>query len=276
MLEGTLETDDATFTPQYNTQASYLVESKNNVVHTQITQDLMDDNAPPLIDKIRKEVVKGLARSYERAILDGKTGVHFDDDYQAGAANLFVRAFDGLRARAFANEVVVGGGEIVYDHNNDTPSKDLFSNLLKRLKCQGAEKDDLAWIMGCTIGHDLVTGAIPELFTAYAFGGLASNVTGQLPPVFGVKGVESSFVREDLETDGKADNPTVGTQTYMLIVQKSRFTNWIRQAARVWASPSLPSSDFMLMSGKARHAFAGITQSATERSVIMGINIKTQ
>lgn len=275
-LEGQLETDDATFTPQYNTAASYLVESKNNVVHTQITQDLMDDSSPAIIDKLRKEVVKGIARAYERAVLDGDDSVaHMDDDYAAGSAKLFVKGFKGLRKRAFDNETVVGGGAIVYDHLNDTPSKDLFANLLKRLKCQGAQKDDLVWIMGCSIGHDLVTGAIPELFTAYAFGGLASNVTGQLPPVFGVKGVESAYVREDLDVDGKANNPAAETQTYMLIVQKSRFTNWVRQAARVWASPSLPSSDFMLMSAKARHTFAGVTQSAAERSVIMGINIKT-
>lgn len=287
LLEGQLETDDAAFSPQYNTQESYLVESKNNVVHTKITQDLLSDSSPAIIDKLRKEVVKGIARAYERAILDGDTsGVpagssHLDEDYAAGSAKLFVKGFHGLRKRAFDNEaaIVAGGGaanQIVYDHANDTASKALFSELLKRLKCQGAEKDDLQWIMGCTIGHDLVTGAIPELFTAYAFGGLASNVTGELPPVFGIKGVISSKVREDLAGTGKRVVATPDTtQTYMLLVQKSRFANWTRQATRVWASPSLPSSDEMLMSAKARHAFDGTPQSLTERSVVMGINIKT-
>lgn len=276
LLEGHLETDVATFSAQYNTQASYLVESKNNVVHTVVTQDLLDDSAPAIIDKIRMEVVKGVARAFERGILDGDTTApHLDADYAAGAATLFVKAFKGLRKRAFDNEVTVGGGAIVYDHSNDTPSKALFSELLKRTKCQGAQKDDLVYIMGCSVGHDLVTGAIPELFTAFAFGGLASNVTGQVPPVFGVKSVESSYVREDLESTGKALAVPADTRTYMLLVQKSRFATWVRQAARVWASPSLPSSDQMLMSAKARHTFAGVPQSTRERSVVMGINIKT-
>ena len=278
LLEGQLETDDATFTVQSNTEASYTVESKNNVVHTQITQDLLDDSAPAIIDKLRREVISGSVRAYERAILDGDGtggGAHFDDDYAAGSSKLFVKAFTGLRKRAFDNETTLGGNQIVYDHGDDTPSKALFSELLKRTKCQGSEKQDLCYIMGCATSHDLVTGAIPELFTAFAFGSLASNVTGAVPPVFGIEGVESQLVREDLEVDGKADNPTVGTQTYMLLVQKSRFANWIRQATRVFASPSLPSSDFMLMTGKTRHAFAGIPQSDTERSVVMGINIKT-
>ena len=275
LLEGELESDEGIFTEQFNSQSSYIVESKNNVVHVKITQDLLDDSSPAIIDKLRKETVQGIARSYERAILNGDdTSPHIDADTQAGSAKLFSKAWKGLRKRAFDNEVTVGGGEIVFDHN-DTPSKDMFSNLLKRMKCQGAEKSDLVYIMGCSTSHDLVTGAIPELFTAFAFGSLASNVTGAVPPVFGIKGVESAYVREDLEITGKALAVPVDTKTYAMIVQKSRFMNWTRQATRVFASPSLPSSDHMLMTAKARHAFSGTPQSATERSVIMAINVKT-
>ena len=275
LLEGELEADDGVFSQQSNTQSSYLVESKNNVVHTVITQDLLDDSSPALIDKLRKEVLQGIARSYERAMLDGdSSGAHIDADTQAGSAKLFSKAWNGLRKRAFDNETLVGGSEIVFDHN-DTPSKDMFSGLLKRLKCQGADKKDLLYIMGCSTSHDLVSGAIPELFTAFAFGSLASNVTGMVPPIFGIEGVESQYVREDLEITGKALAVPADTKTYCLLVQKSRFMNWTRQAPRVWAAPSLPSSDQMLMSGKARHAFSGIPQSASERSVVMAINVKT-
>jgi len=279
LLYGQLETDDATFTAQSNTESSYIVESKNNVVHTLITQDLLDDSSPAIIDKLRREVLKGVARSHERSILDGDTSVtHQDQDVTA--AKDYRKAWNGLRKRAFDNEAaIVGGGgaanQIVYDHGDDVPSKDLFSELLKRLKCLGDDKQDLCYIMGCSTSHDLVAGAIPELFTAFSFGSLASNRTGQVPPVFGIESVESSYVREDLASTGKFATATTDTQTYMILVKKSRFSNWIRQATRVWASPSLPSSDSMLMSGKQRAAFAGIPQSTTERSVVMGINIKT-
>lgn len=273
LLYGQLEGDDGTFTAQSNTESSYLVESKNNVVHALITQDLLDDTSPAIIDKLRKEVLRGVARSHERSILDGDTTApHQDSDVVA--AKDYRKAWIGLRKRALANEAVVGGGEIVYDHANDTPSKDLFSNLLKRLKCQGAEKDDLEYIMGCSTSHDLVTGAIPELFTAFAFGSLASNRTGMVPPVFGISSTESQYIREDLDATGVYSGAG-NTQTYMLLVKRSRFANWVRQATRVWAAPSLPSSDTMLMSAKQRAAFAGIPQTALERSVVMGVNIKT-
>lgn len=278
LLEGTMETDDAVFSPQFNTQSSYLVESKNNVVHTLVTQDLLDDSSPAIIDKIRKEVLRGIGRSFERAILDGDdTGAHIDADTQAGPANLFTKAFKGLRQRIFAAEALIGAGSLVYDNLGAVPSKDTFSEILKRLKGQGSDKTDLAYIMGTATSHDLVTGAIPELFTAFAFGGLASNVTGQVPPVFGVKGVESQYVREDLAATGKAIAVPATTLSYLMIVQKSRYASWVRQATRVFASPSLPSSDTMLMTGKARHAFAGTPMDASgkELNAAMAINVKT-
>jgi hypothetical protein len=269
-LMGQLETDDATFTPQYNTQASFLVESKNNVVHSVITNDLLDDSAPAIIDKLRKEVVYGIVRAYERSILDGDTTApHMDADVTV--ATDFRKAFKGLRKVALAN---IANGS-VYDHLNDTASKALWSETLKKMGKQGLVKDDLVYILPATISHDLVTGAIPELFTAFAFGGLASNVTGTVPPVFGIKNIESAYMREDLAATGvNTGVPADDTRTYVILVQKSRCLNWVRQAARVWASPSLPSSDKMLMTGKARHTFSIVPQTAVEKSVVLGINVK--
>ena len=269
LLYGELEDDTANFTPQYNSQASYLVESKNNVVHTVITQDLLDDSSPAIIDKIRREVVKGIARSYERSLIDGDTTLaHQDSDVLS--ARDFRKAFKGLRKLALANSA----NGSVYDHLNDSPNKALWASLLQYMGKQASMKDDLIYIIGTTISHDLVTGAIPELFTAFAFGGLASNVTGQVPPVFGVKNLESSYIREDLNALGVHDGVTTN-RTTALLVQRSRFLNWTRQATRVWATPSLANTDKMLMSAKARHTFAGLPQTAEEKSVVVAVNIKT-
>lgn len=271
LLEGELEADDGTFSAQSNTQGSYLVESKNNVVHALITQDLLDDSSPAIIDKLRKEVVRGIARSYEKALLDGDTSVaHMDSDVVS--AKSFKKAFNGLRKLAFDADTALGGGQVVLNNSGDTVSKDSFANLLKALKIQSAEKDDLVYILGPTAQTDVVIGAIPELFTAYNYGSLASNRTGIVPPIFGIQPVLSQFVREDLNASGVYDGVTTNL-TYMLLVQKSRFARWTRQATKVWAAPSLPSSDQMLMSAKARHSFAGIPQSVTERSVALLRNI---
>lgn len=267
-LFGRMEGDTSTFGVQSNTQAKYPVTAKNNVVHTDITEDLLQDSAPAIIDKLRREVVAGIARSEERAILDGDDSVtHMDTDVTA--ATDFRKAFKGIRKRGLANS----GNDVVYDHKGDSPSKLLFQNMLIKAGKFASEKSDLSWIMGPTVGNQLVTGAIPELFTAFAFGGPASNVTGQVPPVFGIRPVESEWVREDLGAAGVY--AAAETKTWMALIKRSRFENFLRQAIRVWAAPSLPSSDFMLMSAKKRHSWAGNPQSADEKSIIIGINIET-
>lgn len=281
-LEGQEETDVATFTGQSTSQSNYSVTSRNNVVHAQITQDLMSDSAPAYMEKLRRDVLKGTVRSYERAILNGsilQTSVrgdaHFDLDTRALAINAckFQKAFEGLRGKAFAADTAVGAGSFVYNHGGDTASKTMFEKLLNMMGKFASEKDDLAYILPSSVENQLVTGAIPELFTAFAFGGLASNVSGQVPPVFGVKPVTSQYAREDLNADGTAAAPAVGTFTNVLLVKKSRFQNFLRQATRVWAAPSLPSSDIMLMTAKTRHSWNGNPLTASEKSCVMAINV---
>lgn len=267
-LKGRLETDTATFTQQYNTQSNYTVSAKNNVVHTDITEDINQDSAPAIIDKLRKEVVLGVARSEEQAYLDGDDSVsHMDTDVTD--ATDFRKAWKGLRKRALDNSA----SGVVVDHGGDAASKLMFSKMLRAMGKFNTEKADLAYILGPTVSTDLVTGAIPELFTAFAFGGPASNRTGQMPPVFGVGCVESEWIREDLGAAGIY--AATSTKTWAAIVKKSRFSRHMRAPIRVWAAPSLPSSDKMLMTAKKRHSFGGVPQTSLEKSVVIAINIET-
>lgn len=269
-LFGLLETDVATFAEQANTSAEFNVTSKNNVVHTKITEDLNQDSAPAIIDKLRKEVVAGIARSEERAIISGDiTGTHMDADVTA--ATDFRKAFNGLRKRALDNSA---NGSIV-DHGGDAPSKLMFSNMFNAMGKYTDDVSDLAWILPVMVANAVITGAIPELFTAFAFGGPASNRTGQMPPIFGVDGYKSQWQRQDLAATGVYTAPGE-TKCMPLLVKKSRIMRFQRAPIRVWAAPALPSSDLMLMSAKKRHSFAAIPQSADETSIIAAINVETQ
>ena len=280
-LEGVEEEDKTIFTEQFLSQNSYPVSARNNVVHTCLGEDLNQDSVPAIIDHIRRDLMMGVVRSEERALINGDdTGTprgasHFDSDTQALALNqTFQKAYKGLRRRAYDNSSLGGGSQnVVYDHSNAVADKALFQEMLRRMKCFASEKDMLRWIMPCSIETDLVTGAIPELFTAFAFGGLASNVTGQAPTVFGIKPVTSQYVREDLNATAVHDGVTVD-RTVMLLVHVGRFKRYIRQATRIWATPSLANSDQLLMAAKNRIGFGGVPQSATETSVVMGYNIK--
>src|SRR5438105_4783165 len=106
----------------------------------------------------------------------------------------FRKAFKGIRKAGLANSANV----VVIDNGGDAVSKETFREMLRALGKFAAEKGDLAWLLGSTVANDLVSGAIPELFTAFAFGGPASNRTGDMPPVFGIVPVQSEWMREDL------------------------------------------------------------------------------
>lgn len=283
LLEGHEETDVATFGQQFTSQAKYTVNSRNNVVHAIISEDLLSDSAPKYIDSLRKKVVNGVARAYEKCIINGDTTIatsvrgdgHQDSDIAALALNAtFQKAFDGIRKKAFANEVALGSSQkVVYNHGGDAPSKAMFAKVMGMMGKMASEKGDLMWLIPSSVENAIVTGAIPELFTAFAFGGVASNVTGQVPPIFGIKCVTSQFVREDLNSSGVY--AASSALTHIALVKKSRFNQFWKQAVRVWAAPSLPSSDQMLMTAKARHSWNGNPQSAAEKGITMAINVAT-
>lgn len=272
------ETDAATFTARSTTQGSYTVNARNAVIHSQITEDLLADSAPAYIDKLRKDITWAIARAYESAIINGDDTVttsergdgHIDSDTAGLALNAtFLKGWKGLRKRVLAAN---SSASHVYDHGGDTPSKVMFESLLAKMGKYGSDKKDLMYIVSPTVETAIVTGAIPELFTAFAFGSMASNVSGNCPPIFGIKVVPSQFVREDVNSSGVYASSQ--SLTSVLLVKKSHFHNFVRQAIRVWAAPSLPSSDLMLMSAKARLGFGGNPLSSSVKSAVMAINVK--
>jgi hypothetical protein len=274
-LDGQEEGDTATFSAQSGTSDGITVTARNNVVHVEITEDLLSDSAPAYMEKLRRDVLEATKRSFERCIINGditgspRGNSHQDSDIAALALNAckFQKAFNGVRKIALANSA----NGSVYNHQGDSVSKSLFEGILLTMGDLNDEVDDLLWIVPNVVKTKLITGAIPELFTAFAYGGLASNVTGQCPPVFGIDVATSPFVRRDLNASGVYASGA--TLTHVSLVKKSRFKNMMRQATRVWAAPSLPSSDKMLMTAKTRHTFTGNPQSATETSCVIGVNV---
>jgi hypothetical protein len=269
-----LEGDTSTFSEQSQTQGSYLLEAQDFVTHTAITEDLIQDAQPSRFDKMRLELGKSQLRAYVRGIVDGDNTIatsvqgdgHMDSDVAAIAKDAR-KGFKGLRKKALDN----AANGVVINNQGDTVNKDVFDNLLACMGKFAKEKKDLLFIVSSTIGTRIVTGKIPELLTIQNFGVNATLVTGQLPKIYGVETVENEWQREDLAPTGVYASSQ--NKTTINLVKKSRFTWGVRSAMRMWAAPSLPSSDRMLMTAKSRVAFNGVPQSASEKSVAIAINI---
>lgn len=272
-MKATLESDSAVFTRLANTQSSYTWTAQDCVAHTDITEDLMQDMVPQAgaFDRLRKEVMLGIQRSREDAFLNGDDSAaavqgdnHMDSDTAAAAATNFNKAWKGLRKRAIAaGHTVSGEGQAI--------NRALLSAMLAYMGKFGKDKSDLLLILGPSSDHRIVTGSVPELLPMYSIGGQATLVTGQVPKIFGIEPYCSEWVREDLNDQGVY--AAESALTNVLLVKKSRFLIGKRAPVRIWATPSLASSDKMLLTAKERVAFSSVPQSATEISVVNGINV---
>lgn len=274
-LKGRLEGDSATFSAQSNTQSSYVYTAQDCVCHTDITEDLMQDMVPEsgAFDRLRKEVLLGVRRSKEDAIINGddsgspQGASHQDSDVAGGAATLFNKAFKGLRKIALA----AGAGNIV-DNASAPVDRDTFANMMVKMGKMNKEKGDLLWIVGPSVSTRIVTGAVPELLTLDTFGPAATILTGNLPRIFGVEPYESEWVREDVNATGVYAAAQV--MTTALLVKKSRFVVGQRAPVKIWATPSLANQDKMLLTAKERFTFAGVPQATPgEKSSIIAYGI---
>lgn len=267
-LLGRLEADNATFGAQYESQSKITLTTKDNVVHTDITEDLIEDAVPSAFDRLREKVLIGLQKSRDRAILDGDTtNPHMDNDVTAGSTD-FRTAWMGLRKKALANTT---NGSV--SNAGDPLNKAILDAMITLMGEFFDDTNDLIWILSAKQKNKIITGALPELLTLWAFGNQATLLTGKCPPIYGVPVHVARHMRNDLHTSGVNTVGGPNVSTGVLLVKKSRFMVGTKAGARVWISPSLPTSDKMLCTGKERVSFGGVTQSATEQSVIYGYNV---
>lgn len=276
-LKGRLQADSDTYSAQSNTQANYTYTAQDCVCHTDITEDLMQDMVPQSgsFDRLRKEVLLGVRRSKEDAIINGDDTIttsvqgdgHMDSDVAGGAATLFNKAFKGLRKRAIA----AGAGNIV-DNLAAIVDRDTFANMLIKAGKMSNDKGDLLWIVGPAVSNRIVTGGVPELLTLNTIGLDATLITGNMPKIFGVEPYESEWVREDVNGTGVYASSV--TKTTVLLVKKSRFVIGQRAPVKIWATPSLANQDKMLLTAKERFTFGGVPQSTPgEKSAIIAYNV---
>lgn len=275
-LKGKLQGDTDTFTAQYNAQSNYQMTAQDCVVHTDITEDLIQDMVPSAggIERLRREVALGIQRSKEDAIINGDDTItstvqgdgHMDSDIAGGSATLFNKSFKGLRKRALA-------ASFVYDNGGSGVSLSTYNGLVPVLGKWAKEKGDLLLIIGPTIANKFVFGNVPEMLTAQNAGlATATILTGVLPKIAGIEQYESEWVREDVNSSGVYASAQV--LTTILACKKSRFVVGKRAPMKIWAAPSLPTSDKLLLSAKERFSFGGVPQSAgVEQSVAISYNI---
>ena len=278
-LEGRRQEETDTYTPQVQSSTFIDFAAQDNVVHTEIYSNLLQDADPNAFNDLMNKIVEGLGIAREKAILYGDdsrldpvTGfqgdAHMDSDIAAGDRFQAVTFWKGLRKLALDNS----SNGVCLDHGGGSIDKSIFQDLIRAMPILAKHKSDCMWVMSTATKRAIDSGIIAELLNHdYVARGLIE--TGERNTLFGIPIYETMYMREDLGASGvyAADS----NQTSLILVNKKRFFCATRSPIRLWASPALPNVDKLMMTGKERISFAGAKQSATEKAVALGYNIGT-
>jgi HK97 family phage major capsid protein len=235
--------------------------------HYVLPEELTEDSAVAIFDIGRNEVVAAQSRACETAVLNGDDdGTHIDSDSQAGAADLAVKIWKGLRRSALAN--TANGGTT--DFSNAAATEANLRVMRQRMGKFGNTPSELVFFVS-SVGLQQMM-ALPSVITIDKYGQYATVMTGELGKYQGIPIVVSDYMRSDLNATGVYDG-IVLTRTGILLVNTTRHFIGTRRPVQTKISEDLPNQDRWLISSYQRKDFQMFAQSATEVSISYGVNI---
>jgi len=235
--------------------------------HFVLPEELTEDSAVAIFDIGRMEVLNAQSRAGETAVLNGDNdGTHIDSDSQAGAADLAVKLWKGLRRNALAN--TANGGTT--DFSNAAITEANLRVMRQRMGKFGNNPSELIFFVS-SVGLQQMM-ALPSVITVDKYGQFATVLTGELAKYQGIPIVVSDFMRSDLNATGVYDGVTVN-RSAILLVNATRAFIGTRRPVQTKISEDLPNQDRWLISSYQRKDFQMFVQSATEVSISYGYNI---
>jgi len=237
------------------------LDAEKLVEHMCLPEELNEDSAPGILQLARSEVVEAQSRAFETAILNGDTtGPHMDSDV-AGVVDART-AWKGLRKLALENSATIDMS--TFDVTNLRKMRALMGKF-------GHSERNLIWMVSSKV-YQLMLG-LPEVTTVDKFGAGATILRGSLAALDGIPIVCTEYNRDDLNALGVYDGITT-TQSEIKLVNASRFVWGVRRPIRtkVTMDPT-PPGDRWIMASWWRGDFQGHVQSASETSVVLGIDI---
>lgn len=241
-------------------------DAENKLVELyNLPEELNEDSAIAFLSLGRQEVIDSQIKAIETAILNGDiTATHQDSDVTDAADAR--KAWKGLRKAALANSangVVVNFGAAI------------GATKLDEMLAAGGKftlnPREAFFIVSSQISHQL--SALDEVTSVDKFGPMATILSGYLSAYRGRGIMVSEFLREDLNASGVYDGVTM-TKGGLLLVNKTRWYLAHRRPIRVRvAADARAEYDRYQLVSYQRADFKGHTQSATEKSVIYGVNV---
>jgi len=230
----------------------------------ELPEELDEDSAPDFLLAARAEVMEAQIKASESAIINGDDdGTHIDSDTQAGAADLAEKAWKGLRRQALANSATV-------TFANATVTEAKLASMFALGGKFFTDPNGQIIIVGPNVIQQILT--LPSVVTVDKMGPNATVLKGQLGSYQGRPIIVSQHMREDLNASGVYDGITLDRASIVLVNAK-RFMFGQRRPIMIKVQQDLAYQDRWLVASYRRAAFNGHAQSASEKSVVLGINI---
>lgn len=226
-----------------------------------IPAELDEDSAPPILAIARGEVTRAQIRAREQVLLNGDTtGPHMDSDVVA--ADDARKLAKGYRKLALENAATVTFGTTV--------SANKLDEMRIAMGKFGVNVKELMYVFGPTgYGQAL---SLAEVSSVDQISNAATLLTGTLAAYRGIPVIVSEFIREDLSATGVYDGVTTDN-TVCHIINGTRFWLGIRRPIMTKIAVSDPEEDTMKLASYSRWDFKGHTQTATEVSTVLGIDV---
>jgi len=159
-----------------------------------------------IVDLVRMELVRSLARATENALIMG--------DEAGTDPNAVTKAFDGLLKYAVSagNTVDAGGASI---------TAAVIAAARRLLGVYGINLGDLAIVAPVDVAFQMIE--LPEVITVDKYGPSATILTGEIGKLWGMPIVVSEYVSHTLKADGTPGDPNTDDKTAVLVVNKAYF-----------------------------------------------------
>ena len=223
---------------------------------TTIADETNKEIVASVVDLSKKELVRGIARGYEDAVINGDTTF--------ATANSPKKAFDGLRKIANANATDMGGAAVTIEKINETR---------KSMGSYGINPSRLAMIVNPNVFYQLLTVTDANgnlvMLTADKMGNDATLRTGVVGRIFGIDVVVSEYIANNLETSG-ADDAGTGATTEVLLINTEYFTRVTRGGFMVETDRNIVNST-NAMTGGMYASFGKLYTSGTPAAALVNV-----
>lgn len=170
-----------------------------------VTDQADIESITAIVDLVKKELARSLARATENAIIMGDT--------TTATANSVLKAFDGvLKMAVDAGNTFDNGGGVITAAN--------IANTRATLGIYGVMASDLAIVAPVNSAYAMLQ--FPEVLTIDKYGVNATILKGEIGKLWGMPIIVTDFIATNLDASGKVDTTTTpGTKTAVLIVNKN-------------------------------------------------------